>query len=68
MLALLFATRLLFASSTRTVTAGVMVPPPGVLLGCCPKASLVAAPKTTSVPLTSMLPFPWQFAPRTPAG
>src|SRR5919107_6421336 len=63
--ALLLATRLLLASRTRTVTGGVIVAPPVMLVGCCPNASLVGAPNTTSVPFTSILPFPWQSAPRT---
>src|SRR5262245_51313796 len=38
------AVRLSFASSTRTVTAGLIAAPPTVFEGCTPKASLAAAP------------------------
>ena len=42
--ALLFATVLPYVSSTRTVTAGVMVAPAGVSEGAWPHASCVALP------------------------
>ena len=40
-------TTLLFASSSCTVTAGVMVWPATVLLGCTPNLRCVAVPGTT---------------------
>ncbi len=49
--AALLPTTLLFASSTRTVTAGAMDAVASVLEGCWRKASLVAAPKTMRVPV-----------------
>ena len=48
----LLATRLLLASRTRTVTAGVMGVADSSLVGCWRNASLLAGPKTLIVPLT----------------
>ena len=45
--AVLEVTKLLKASCTCTVTAGVIVCPAAVFEGCCPKANLLAVPGFT---------------------
>ena len=61
----LLGTRMLPASSTRTVTAGAMGWPATDVVGCWPKAIFAGGPMTTSRPVTvGLLGAASQSAPR----